>query len=70
MPQGSRLNRQGDKAMFFEVHCATSARRGPIIAFLNAQHDQLKDQPLRLAVESDERLTRVEAILEEMTLKA
>ena len=43
---------------------------GPVIAFLNAQHDQLKDQPLRLAVESDEGLMRVETILEEMTLKA
>ena len=43
---------------------------GPVIAFLNAQHDQLKGQPLHLAVESDEGLMRVERLLEQMTLKA
>jgi len=43
---------------------------GPVIAFLNTQHDQLNGQPLNLAVESDEGLMRVERLLEEMTLKA
>ena len=39
---------------------------GPIIAFLNAQNDQLKGQPLHLALESDEGLVRVGRLLEEM----
>lgn len=43
---------------------------GPVIAFLNSQHEQLMGQPLHLAVESDEGLMRVERLLEEMTLKA
>ena len=43
---------------------------GPVIAFLNTQHDQLKGQPLHLAVESDEGLRRVETLLEEMTFRA
>ena len=43
---------------------------GPVIAFLNTQHDQLNGQPLYLAVESDDGLVRVERLLEEMTLKA
>lgn len=43
---------------------------GPVIAFLNARHDQLMGQPLHLAVESDEGLRRVEQLLQDMTLKA
>jgi hypothetical protein len=43
---------------------------GPVIAFLNTQHDELNGQPLTLAVESDEGLMRVERLLQEMSLKA
>ena len=43
---------------------------GPVVAFLNAQHEQLYGRPLHLAVESDEGLMRVEGLLEEMTFKA
>ena len=35
----------------------------PMIAFLNARHSVLEGQPLRLAVESDEGLKRVELLL-------
>ena len=54
------------------LRCAWShfGERGPVIAFLNAQHKQLNGQPLHLAVESDDGLRRVERLLEEMTLKA
>ena len=43
---------------------------GPVMAFLNAQNDQLNGQPLQLAVESDEGLMQVERLLAEMTLMA
>lgn len=43
---------------------------GPVIAFLNTLHDDLDRQPLHLAIESDEGLERVEALLKQMTLKA
>lgn len=43
---------------------------GLVIAFLNAQHEQLNGQPLCLAIESDDGLMRVERLLEDMTLKA
>jgi uncharacterized protein (DUF2384 family) len=43
---------------------------GPAIAFLNTSHSALKDQPLHLAIESDEGLRRVETLLEQMSLKA
>jgi hypothetical protein len=42
----------------------------PVIAFLNTRHDTLEAQPLRLAIESDEGLRRVETLLEQMSLQA
>ena len=43
---------------------------GPVIAFLNTQHEKLNGQPLHLALESNEGLVRVESLLNEMTLNA
>ena len=43
---------------------------GPVIAFLNTPNAVLKGQPLHLAIESDEGLARVEALLKQMTLRA
>jgi uncharacterized protein (DUF2384 family) len=43
---------------------------GPVIAFLNTRHSGLEGQPLHLAIESDEGLERVQALLSQMTLKA
>lgn len=43
---------------------------GPVIAFLNTPHAVLEAQPLHLAIESDEGLGRVEALLKQMPLKA
>ena len=37
---------------------------GPVIAFLNTRHASLEAQPLHLALESDEGLKRVEALLD------
>jgi hypothetical protein len=41
-----------------------------VIAFLNSSHGDLGRQPLQLAIESDEGLERVEALLKQMTLEA
>jgi hypothetical protein len=41
----------------------------PVIAFLNTHHALLDGQPLQLAIESDDGLTRVEQILNELTLQ-
>jgi len=43
---------------------------GPVIAFLNTRDSALGGQPLHLAIESDEGLERVQARLDQMTLKA
>jgi len=43
---------------------------GPVIAFLNTPHAVVDGQPLRLAIESDEGLARVEALLKQMTPRA
>jgi len=40
---------------------------GPVIAFLNTPHVSLEGQPLYLAIQSDEGLALVEALLEQMT---
>jgi len=40
---------------------------GPVIAFLNTPHPGVEGQPLHLAIESDEGLARVEALLKQMT---
>lgn len=42
---------------------------GPVIAFLNTPHAVLEAQPLHLAIESDDGLGRVEALLNQMTLE-
>ncbi|MFL6728447.1 MAG: hypothetical protein ACJ8EI_10215 [Sphingomicrobium sp.] len=39
---------------------------GQVIAFLNTRHDALDGQPLRLAIESDEGLARVEQLLADL----
>jgi hypothetical protein len=62
-----QTRRQSDVLRFAWRHFGEP---GPVIAFLNTQHDQLKGQPLHLAVESDEGLMRVETLLEEMTFMA
>lgn len=38
----------------------------PMIAFLNAHHQQLEARPLTLAIESDDGLARVERVLDEI----
>jgi hypothetical protein len=43
---------------------------GPVIAFLNTPHPVVEGQPLHLAIESDEGLARVEALLNQMTPRA
>jgi hypothetical protein len=43
---------------------------GPVIAFLNTLHPVVEGQPLHLAIESDEGLARVEALLKQMTPRA
>jgi hypothetical protein len=43
---------------------------GPVIAFLNTPHPVVEGQPLHLAIESDEVLARVEALLKQMTRRA
>ena len=43
---------------------------GPVIAFLNTPHPVVEGQPLHLAIESDEGLARVEALLKQMTPRA
>jgi hypothetical protein len=40
---------------------------GPVITFLNTSHPVMERQPLHLAIESDEGLARVEALLKQMT---
>ena len=42
---------------------------GPVIAFLNTPHAGLEGQPLRLAIESDEGLRRVEDLLDQMKVR-
>ena len=41
-----------------------------VIAFLNTHHEGLGGQPLHLALDSDEGLSRVETLLGQMTLRA
>jgi uncharacterized protein (DUF2384 family) len=54
------------------VQCAWRyfGEAGSVIAFLNSSHGDLGRQPLQLAIESDEGLERVEALLKQMTLEA
>lgn len=50
------------------LRCAWTSlgQSAPVIAFLNTHNEHLGGQPLRLAVESDEGLLRVEGLLGEM----
>jgi hypothetical protein len=57
-----------------QSHVVQSAWRhfgepGPVIAFLNARHEDLQGQPLHLAIESDEGLARVETLLSRMMIE-
>ncbi len=58
-----------------QSHVVQSAWRhfgeaGPVIAFLDTRRDGLEGQPLHLAIESDECLVRVEALLSRTALEA
>ena len=58
-----------------QSHVVQSAWRhfgapGPAIAFLNTRHEALEGQPLHIAIESDAGLERVQALLEQLSLKA
>lgn len=50
------------------LQCAWRAlgESGPVIAFLNTHNENLGEQPLRLALESDEGLLRVQGLLGEV----
>ena len=63
MPTADQLRRQDAV-----LRCAWTrlGQSGTVIAFLNTHNEHLGDQPLRLAVESDEGLLRVEGLLGEM----
>lgn len=43
---------------------------GPVTAFLNTRHDDLDGRPLHLAIDSDDGLARVVALLAQMSLEA
>lgn len=67
LPTQEQLRRQGSV-----LRCAWQSlgESGSVVAFLNTHNDQLGGQPLHLALESDEGLSRVEGVLEEIALKA
>lgn len=69
LPKLSRdqMRRQNDVLQSAWRHFKTP---GPVIAFLNAQNEQLQAKPLELALHSDEGLQRVERLLGEMTYQA
>jgi hypothetical protein len=67
MPTPEQSRRQSHVVRSAWRHFGEAA---PVIAFLNTRHDRLDAQPLRLAIESDGGLERVEALLEHMTLEA
>jgi len=64
-PEESR--RQGDIVQSAWHHFGAP---GPAIAFLNTRHEALEGQPLHIAIESDAGLERVQALLEQLSLKA
>jgi uncharacterized protein (DUF2384 family) len=64
-PEESR--RQGDIVQSAWRHFGAP---GPAIAFLNTRHEALEGQPLHIAIESDAGLERVQALLEQLSLKA
>lgn len=66
-PTAEQSSRQGDVVRSAWRHFGEP---GPVIAFLNTQHDTLEGQPLHLAMESDSGLKRVQAWLEQDSRKA
>ena len=66
-PTPDQSRRQADVVQSAWIHFGEP---GPVIAFLNARHSALEGQPLHLAIESDEGLERVQALLSKMTLMA
>ena len=67
LPTPDQSRRQGNVVQSAWSHFGEP---GPVIAFLNTRHSALEGQPLHLAIESDEGLERVQARLDQMTLKA
>jgi len=67
LPTPDQSRRQGNVVQSARRHFGEP---GPVIAFLNTRHSALEGQPLHLAIESDEGLERVQALLSQMTLKA
>ena len=67
LPTPDQSRRQGNVVQSAWSHFGEP---GPVIAFLNTRHSALEAQPLHLAIESDEGLERVQALLSQMTLKA
>jgi hypothetical protein len=66
-PTPDQSRRQNDLIQSTWRHFGEAA---PVIAFLNTRHETLGAQPLRLALDSDEGLARVETLLKRMTLEA
>jgi hypothetical protein len=64
-PTPEQSRRQSDVLRHAWEHFGAA---GPVIAFLNTRHRELKGQPLQVALHSDEGLLRVERLLAEMTL--
>jgi hypothetical protein len=66
-PTQEQLRRQGSV-----LRCAWQSlgESASVVAFLNTHNDRLGGQPLNLALESDDGLSRVEGVLEEIALKA
>ena len=62
VPTPNQSRRQSDLVQAAWRHFREAA---PMIAFLNSRHDALEGQPLHLAIESDEGLTRVERLLQQ-----
>jgi hypothetical protein len=63
LPTPEQARRQSELIRSAWRHFGEAA---PMIAFLNTLHDELDAQPLRLAIESDEGLLRVERLLGEI----
>jgi hypothetical protein len=62
-PTPDQSRRQSDLVQAAWRHFGQAA---PMIAFFNSRHDAPERQPLHLAIESDERLARVERLLQQL----
>jgi len=67
LPTPEQSRRQADVVRLAWSHFGEP---GPVIAFLNTRHDDLDGQPLHLAIDSDDGLAQVVALLGQMSLKA